>query len=132
MLKPGSSTCWRITVTGLNEPVCPETRCTIAVYCLMMGCNENLTFASGFFPSFDGKTWEGSPEGGWQKTYAGDGIVPHSDSVLTGATVEILPANPAVMENCSDDYCHIHLPRNPEVVDRVMWYLNNYRPPLGS
>jgi hypothetical protein len=57
----------------------------------MMGRNENLTHASGFFPSFDGKTWEGSPEGGWRQTYAGDGIVPHSDSVLTGAAVEILP-----------------------------------------
>ena len=132
MLKAGSSTCWKITVTGLNEPVCPETHSAIAVYCLMMGCNENLTFASGFFPSFDGKTWEDSPEGGWRQTYAGDGIVPHSDSVLTGAVVEILPADPAVLEGCSDDYCHIHLPRNPEVVDRVMWYLNNYRPPSGS
>ncbi|MCX6689235.1 MAG: acetyltransferase [Methanoregula sp.] len=40
-------------------------------------CAENLTHTPGFFPGFDGKTWEASPAGGWQQTYAGDGIVPH-------------------------------------------------------
>ena len=119
--RPGSPTMKTLAAAGLREDI---------TYRII--CAENLTHAPGFFPSFDGKTWVGSSDGGWQQTYAGDGIVPYSDSVLTGATVEILPANPAVLEGCSEDYCHIRLPRNPEVVDRVMWYLKNQGPTFGS
>jgi len=119
--RPGSPTMQTLAAAGLHEDI---------TYRII--CAENLTRAPGFFPSFNGKTWEASPSGGWQETYAGDGIVPHSDSVLTGAAVEILPANPAVLEGCSDDYCHIRLTRNPEVVDRVMGYLKNHRHTSGS
>ncbi|MDD5024404.1 MAG: acetyltransferase, partial [Methanoregula sp.] len=78
-----------------------------------------------FFPAFYGKTWEGSPTSGWRQTYAGDGIVPHSDSILPGATLDILPHDPSVLAHSSDEYCHIKLPRNQEVIDRIIGYLKN-------
>ena len=58
-------------------------------------------------------------------TYVGDGIVPHADSVLPGAAIEILPANPAVLEKDAQQYRHIQLPRAPDVVDRVVDYLRD-------
>jgi hypothetical protein len=58
-------------------------------------------------------------------TYAGDGIVPYADSVLPGATMEILPSDPAALEKNAGQYCHLQLPRAPEVVDRVVDYLHH-------
>lgn len=52
-------------------------------------------------------------------TYAGDGIVPHSDSHLPGAGVEILPVDPGNLARHPERYCHIMLPRNPEVIAHV-------------
>jgi len=83
----------------------------------------NRTATPDLFPCFDGKTWERSPDLGWQTTYAGDGIVPHTDSYLPGAGFDILPADPAALGRNPDQYGHIRLPRNAEVVDRVMAYL---------
>jgi hypothetical protein len=56
-------------------------------------------------------------------TFAGDGIVPHADSVLPGATLDIVPALPSALKEDPGRYCHLQLPRAPEVVDRVMAYL---------
>jgi len=66
--------------------------------------------------------------------YDGDGIVSHRDSYLPGATVEILPADPSGFSRAPDQYCHIQLPRNPEVMDRVRGYLNTMpvNPPSSS
>ncbi|MDK2975341.1 MAG: hypothetical protein PWP08_1712 [Methanofollis sp.] len=83
----------------------------------------NLTATPDLFPCFDGKTWERSRDRGWQMTYAGDGIVPHTDSYLPGAGLDILPADPAALRMHPGHYGHIELPRNAEVVDRVMAYL---------
>jgi len=88
-------------------------------------CAENMTRSPSFFPCFEGKTCELQPEGRWGMTYAGDGIVPHTDSALPGTAVEILPADPAVLETDARQYCHIHLPRAPEVIDRVVDYLRH-------
>jgi triacylglycerol lipase len=119
--RPGSPTMRTLAAAGLRNDIMYRIICT-----------ENFTKTPGFFSAFDGKTWETSRTGGWQQTYAGDGIVPHSDSVLSGAVLDVLPADPNVLEWCPGDYCHIRLPRNPEVIDRVMWYLNNYSSPSGS
>ena len=50
----------------------------------------NLSAAPGFFPCFDGRTWESDGNGSWRQTCAGDGIVSHSESVIPGAAVEIV------------------------------------------
>jgi triacylglycerol lipase len=85
----------------------------------------NLSATPAFFPYFEGKTWMLGPEGGWQTTYAGDGIVPHTDSYLPGAGLDILPADPAGLKDHPESYCHITLPKNPEVMARVMEYLQD-------
>ena len=83
----------------------------------------NLTETPAFFPVTEGRTWEIDPDGGWQATYTGDGIVPHTDSYLPGAWMDVLPADPANLARHPERYCHIMLPRNPEVLTRIMGYL---------
>ena len=85
--RPGSRTMAALRAAGIR----PDIR-----YRLL--CAENLTRTPSFFPSFEGKTCELLADGGWRMTYVGDGIVPHADSVLPGAAIEILPADPAVLE----------------------------------
>jgi hypothetical protein len=92
-------------------------------------CAENRTGTPHFFPCFDGMTYELQEDGRWRMTCAGDGIVPHSDSVLPGAELTILPADPAALMTCRDQFCHIRLPRNPEVIERIIYFLKN---PGGS
>ncbi|MDD4566954.1 MAG: alpha/beta fold hydrolase [Methanoculleus chikugoensis] len=90
-------------------------------YRIVLGAN--LTATPAFFPVFDGRTWAIDPDGGWRTTYAGDGIVPHIDSYLPGARMDVLPADPGNLARDPEHYCHIRLPRNPEVVARVRDYL---------
>jgi hypothetical protein len=85
----------------------------------------NLTETPAFFPAFCGRTWELAPDGEWRTTYAGDGIVPHTDSYLPGAGLDILPRDPGNLARNPEHYCHTGLPRNPEVVARIMEYLAN-------
>lgn len=87
-------------------------------------CAENISQTPSFFPSFEGKTCELQPGGNWRMTYAGDGIVPLSDSILPGAALEVLPADPVPSDGDAAQYCHIRLPRAPEVVERVVDYLS--------
>ncbi len=110
--RPGS-----VTMTSLREAgIRPDIR-----YRLL--CAENITHTTAFFPCFEGKTCELQPNGSWRMTYTGDGIVPLADSLLPGADIEILPANPETLEGDAGQYCHIRLPRAPEVVERVVDYL---------
>jgi len=88
----------------------------------------NITKTRSFFPSFEGRTLKLDHEGDLQTTYSGDGIVPHSDSFLPGAEVSVLPADPGLLALCPDMYCHINLPRNPEVIDRIMGILSGEEP----
>lgn len=81
---------------------------------------ENTTGTLGFFPSFRGRTLELNQDGDLEITFSGDGIVPHSDSFLPGAEISVLPADPALLDPCPDMYCHIHLPRNSEVIEKIM------------
>ncbi|MEI7857407.1 MAG: alpha/beta fold hydrolase [Methanomicrobiales archaeon] len=78
-----------------------------------------------FFPMFHGKTWVLSSDGKWQDTYSGDGIVPHSESRLPGISLDVLPLDPidSVLLPSPDQYCHINLPKNPVVIERIMQYL---------
>jgi triacylglycerol lipase len=79
---------------------------------------------SGFFPLFGGKTWERTVDGKYQATLEGDGVVTHQESVLPGISLDILSA-PEQEDHLPepDQYCHINLPRNPMVIDRIMHYL---------
>ena len=116
--RPGSSTMDTLRKAGLRQDV---------FYRII--CAGNRTGTPQFFPSFNGMTYELKEDGGWRMTCAGDGIVPHSDSVLSGAEFTILPADPAALMTCRDQYCHIRLPRNPEVIGRIIYSLKN---PSGS
>lgn len=85
---------------------------------------ENRDAIPEFFPAFRGKTVVFSG-GTWKGTYAGDGIVPHDDSWLPGAGYDILPKDPRSLVHHSPDlYCHLHLPRNPEVIQKILEYVS--------
>ena len=78
-----------------------------------------------FFPLFEGRTWERDADGRYRTTYAGDGLVTHDESAFPGITLDIIPAEP---ENGEDSvkpgqYCHINLPRNTVIMERVLRYL---------
>jgi triacylglycerol lipase len=110
--RPGSTTMAALHLAGIRPDI---------TYRLL--CAENTRCIPSFFPCFEGKTCELQPDGNWHMTYAGDGIVSHADSVLPGAAIEILPADPAALDGDAAQYCHIRLPRAPEVVERVLDYL---------
>ena len=105
------------------------TRNDIA-YRIILGAN--LTRTPAFFPVFDGRTWEIAPDGNWQATYAGDGIVAHSESFLPGAGMTILPGNPSNLDRNPEHYCHILLPRNPETIACVRDYLISSAEPVAQ
>jgi pimeloyl-ACP methyl ester carboxylesterase len=112
--RPGSTTMAALREAGIRTDI---------RYRLL--CAENRARTVSFFPCFDGKTCELQSDGNWCMTYAGDGIVPLADSVLPGAEIEILPAHPAALDGDAGQYCHIRLPRAPEVVERVVDYLSH-------
>jgi hypothetical protein len=65
--------------------------------------------------------------GKYRATLKGDGIVAHQESVLPGISLDILSVSPEGEDHlpAPDQYCHINLPRNPLVIDRIMHYLTN-------
>ena len=69
------------------------------------------------------KTWEMSADGTWKTTYDGDGIITRAEANLPGAGMDIVPVDAASLELRPYDYCHIRLPRNAEVIDRIVEYL---------
>lgn len=80
---------------------------------------------SDFFPLFGGKTWDLPRDGGWHETWDGDGIVSHTESLLPGISLDILPLgqDDSSLLPSPDQYCHINLPKNPLVIERIMQYL---------
>jgi pimeloyl-ACP methyl ester carboxylesterase len=81
----------------------------------------------GFFPCFEGKTWEKTDEGTYQVTLEGDGIVAYRQSAVPGISLDILPVPPE-----QDDprippelYSHFLLPKNSVVIDWIMENLQN-------
>ncbi len=77
-----------------------------------------------FFPWFGGKTWEIRKDGTYYATLDGDGVVPHRESRLPNAALDVLPADLGTGLASPSEYCHINLPRNPLVIDRIMEYLS--------
>ncbi|MCK8518855.1 esterase/lipase family protein [Methanoculleus sp. 7T] len=112
--RPGSRTIAALRAAGTRDDV---------AYRIIL--TANITGTPAFFPAFDGKTWELAPDGEWRTTYAGDGIVPHTDSYLPGAGLDILPTDSGNLARHPEHYCHTGLPRNPEVIARVTEYLCN-------
>lgn len=110
--RPGSTTMNQLKDAGIRDDI---------RYRIILTANK--TGDAGFFPPFKGKTWELSDGGTFRTTYLGDGIVSHSDSVIKGASVEILPKNRSALEQYGDQYCHIRLPGNPEVIETILAYL---------
>ncbi|HQD26934.1 MAG TPA: alpha/beta fold hydrolase [Methanoculleus thermophilus] len=106
--RPGSKIVLALRRAGTRDDI---------AYRLLLAANRTQTPA--FFPAFGGRTWEIDPNGGWRTTYAGDGIVPHTDSYLPGARVDLLPEDPGSLARHPEHYCHIMLPRNPEVIARI-------------
>jgi triacylglycerol lipase len=115
-VRPGSPVIHNLRTAGLRSDI---------TYRIIVTANPEDV--PGFFPWFKGKTWEMAENGGYRATLEGDGIVSHQDSVLPGITLDILSASPE-SENllpAPDQYCHINLPRNPLVIDRIMQYLTD-------
>jgi triacylglycerol lipase len=111
-IRPQSRTMAELRAAGLRSDIS---------YRMILAANTSATPA--FFPYFDGKTWALSPDGGWQRTYSGDGVIPHSDSLMPGAEFEILPADRTEFDRYPEHYCHIALPKNAEVIERIARYL---------
>lgn len=113
-LRPGSRVVAALRAAGIRDDI---------RYRVIMSANHAA--ASGFFPLFEGKTWVFAPDGTWETTYAGDGIIPHADSYLPGAGYDILPLDPVLLHREPDTYCHLRLPGNPEVIERILEYVTN-------
>ncbi len=81
----------------------------------------------GFFPLFAGKTWDRGDDGKYRLTLDGDGVVPNRESMLPGISLDIIPPGPDALGQYPDpgQFCHINLPRNPAIIDRIMQYLQN-------
>ena len=75
----------------------------------------------GFFPWFDGKTWETDRDGKYRTTLDGDGIVPHRESALPGISLDIIPAAPGK----EAQYSHVNMPGNPQVIGKILNYLTS-------
>jgi triacylglycerol lipase len=93
---------------------------------------ENRTGTPALFPYLNGQTWAHLPNGDWVLTYAGDGVIPHIDSYLAGAEVDILPLDSERFTTSPDEYSHIALPYNGEVIDRILAYLLAPTTPSGA
>mgnify|MGYP001217575816 CR=1 FL=1 len=77
-----------------------------------------------FFPWFHGKTWERDDSGAFHASFCGDGIVSNKESALPGITPDLIPSTgPGALPHVQ--YCHIHMPRNPVVMDHVLRTLHH-------
>jgi pimeloyl-ACP methyl ester carboxylesterase len=112
--RPGSGPMRRLGESRLRDDVS---------YRLIL--TENRPADPGFFPAFTGMTWQFCGERQWQITCQGDGIVPHTDSFLPGAGLDILPVRREGLGDSPFHYCHFNLPRNDEIMTRVLSYLHD-------
>jgi triacylglycerol lipase len=115
-VRPGSPVMRTLRTAGLR----PDITYRIIV-------TTNPEDIPGFFPSFEGKTWEIAGNGRYGATLDGDGVVPNRESVLPGISLDILSASREQEEHLPspDQYCHINLPKNPLVIDQIMYYLKS-------
>lgn len=113
-VRPGSPFIHSLCIAGLRSDI---------TYRIIVTANpENIP---GFFPWFEGKTWEIAEDGRYRSTLDGDGVVAHQESVLPGVPLEVLSASVKREDHlpAPDQYCHINQPRNPIVIEKVMQYL---------
>ncbi len=115
-VRPGSPVMRTLRTAGLR----PDITYRIIV-------TTNPEDIPGFFPWFEGKTWEIDGDGRYRETLDGDGVVPHRESVLPGISLDILSASHEKEEHLPspERYCHINLPKNPLVIDRIIQYLTS-------
>ncbi len=113
-VRPGSPVIRSLRTAGLRPDI---------TYRVIVTTNQGDI--PGFFPWFGGKTWEIAEDGRYRETLDGDGVVAHRESVLPGISLDILAASGEQEDHLPppDQYCHINLPRNPLVIDRIMQYL---------
>lgn len=80
-----------------------------------------------FFPLFEGKTWEMTGRKEFRQTLDGDGIVAHTESILPGITLDIIPIPEEITGDLppASQYCHISMTKNPRVNSRIMHYLTS-------
>jgi len=119
-VRPGSPVMHRLRTAGLRSDI---------TYRIIVTTNPGNNY--GFFPWFDGKTWEMADDGQYRATLYGDGVVPRRESVLPGISLDIIPAPRDQVDHlpAPDQYCHINLPKNPLVIERIMQYLTG---PAGT
>jgi triacylglycerol lipase len=109
--RPESPVIQRLQNAGLRPDI---------MYRVIVGTNpEGIP---GFFPWFGGRTWEIAEDGRFRATLEGDGVVAFRESALPGVLPDVLPA-PRGEALSADQFCHINLPKNPLVIDRVLQYL---------
>ncbi len=115
-VRPGALPMQRLRAAGLRPDI---------AYRVLVTGNPGADHE--FFPWLDGRTWEQGEGEGRRTTLKGDGCVAHSESALPGVPLEALVPEPNGSVPTLQ-YCHIYLPRNPRVIDRVMEYLVNADP----
>jgi hypothetical protein len=113
-VRPGSAVMHNLKAAGIRQDM--------AYHIIVTG---NPGESPDFFPLFHGATWERDGDGSCRPTFHGDGVVTHSESALPGITLEIITTGPGTDEAIlpPGQFCHIHLPRNPVVMERVLGYL---------
>lgn len=92
----------------------------------------NRTGDPAFFPSFEGRTWVLGHDEIWRTTWLGDGVIPHYDSYLPGTEFDIIPSDPGCMLAEPYHYCHIYLPKNPEVIRLIIRYITHPDAPCSE
>lgn len=115
-VRPGALSMQRLRGAGLRPDL---------VYRVVVTGNPGA--GREFFPWLDGRTWEQRVGGDPQTTLEGDGCVAHSESALPGVPLDLLVPEPDGSIP-SLQFCHIYLPRNPRVIDRVMRHLERTDP----
>ncbi len=112
-MRPGSRAMRALREAGVRDDIAYRVIVT-----------ANPAGLDAFFPWFEGRTWELGEGGRWRRTLRGDGVVATSESALPGVPLEILAPRPdGGRQIPPDHFCHIRLPRNPAVIDRVMEHL---------
>jgi len=113
-VRPGSPVIHNLRTAGLRSDI---------TYRIIVTANPEEV--PGFFPLFKGRTWEMAEDGKYRATLDGDGIVAHRESALPGISLDVLSASLEGEDHlpAPDQYCHINLPRNTLVIDRIMQYL---------
>ena len=113
-VRPGSRVMAELRTAGIRKDI---------LYRIIVTGNPEGT--PDFFPVFAGRTWEIGDDGRYRLTLAGDGVVAHSESVIPGISLDIIPPGPDASGQYPrpDLFCHINLPKNPVIIDRIMQYL---------